>query len=125
MYGRASGWPARAWSMIGRAMSIGMAKPIPLLSEAIAVLMPMTSPSASSSGPPELPGLIAASVWMRLLRIVSLSVVIVRPLADTIPLVTEFEYVPERAADGDHQLADLERVRVADRRRRAGRSPRP
>ena len=29
---------------------------------AIAVLMPTTSPSAFTSGPPELPGLIAASV---------------------------------------------------------------
>ena len=80
--------------MIGRAMSIGMAKPIPLLPEAIAVLMPMTLPSASSSGPPELPGLIAASVWMRLVSDLLPSVVIERPLADTMPLVTEFEYVP-------------------------------
>ena len=80
--------------MIGRAMSIGMAKPMPLLSAAIAVLMPTTLPSASSSGPPELPGLIAASVWMRLLRCWSPSVVIERPLAETMPLVTEFEYVP-------------------------------
>ena len=92
MYGRASFSPATACSMIGRAMSIGMAKPIPLLPDAIAVLMPMTLPSASSSGPPELPGLIAASVWMRLLRGRSEpSVVIVRPVADTMPLVTEFE----------------------------------
>ena len=35
MYGRVSGWPATAWAMIGRAMSIGIAKPIPLLSGAI------------------------------------------------------------------------------------------
>ena len=33
--------------------------------EATAVLMPMTAPDASSSGPPLLPGLIAASVWIR------------------------------------------------------------
>ena len=77
--------------MIGRAMSIGIAKPMPFESAAIAVLMPTTSPSASSSGPPELPGLIAASVWIRLLRFWLPSVVIERPLADTIPLVTEFE----------------------------------
>jgi hypothetical protein len=44
---------------------------------------------ASSSGPPELPGLIAASVWMRLLSD-SVLVLIERPLADTMPLVTEF-----------------------------------
>jgi hypothetical protein len=30
----------------------------------IAVLMPMTSPRAFRSGPPELPGLIAASVYI-------------------------------------------------------------
>ena len=32
--------------------------------DAIMVLMPMTSPCEFSSGPPELPGLMAASVWM-------------------------------------------------------------
>ena len=77
--------------MIGRAMSIGMAKPMPFWSAAIAVLMPTTLPPASSSGPPELPGLIAASVWIRLVEAGVPSVVIERPLADTIPLVTEFE----------------------------------
>ena len=49
-----------------------MAKPSPIEpawppcpgSEAIAVLMPMTSPLMSTSAPPELPGLIAASVWI-------------------------------------------------------------
>ena len=29
------------------------------------VLMPMSSPRAFTSAPPELPGLIAASVWMK------------------------------------------------------------
>ena len=72
-------------------MSIGMAKPMPFESAAIAVLMPMTLPSASSSGPPELPGLIAASVWIRLFRAWLPSVLIERPLAETIPLVTELE----------------------------------
>ena len=46
----------------------GTAKPTPLLppdAVAIAVLIPMTLFDASMSGPPELPGLIAASVWMR------------------------------------------------------------
>ncbi|SLA66416.1 Uncharacterised protein [Mycobacteroides abscessus subsp. abscessus] len=31
----------------------------------MAVLMPISRPAESSSGPPELPGLIAASVWIR------------------------------------------------------------
>ena len=48
---------------------IGMAKPMPMLPPPrlkIAVLMPTTSPWRLSSGPPELPGLMAASVWMKL-----------------------------------------------------------
>ena len=32
----------------------------------MAVLIPITSPSEFSRGPPEFPGLIAASVWMAL-----------------------------------------------------------
>src|SRR2546423_15646378 len=96
MYGRASFWPASACCMIGRAMLIGIAKPIPLLLAAIAVLIPMTLPAASRSGPPLLPGLIAASVWMRFVSCWAggPSTVIVRPFADTMPLVALFEYVP-------------------------------
>ena len=48
-------------------MSTGTAKPTPLpspLSVSIWALMPSTRPWASSSGPPELPWLIAASVWI-------------------------------------------------------------
>ena len=33
--------------------------------EMIAVLTPISRPAESSSGPPELPGLMAASVWMK------------------------------------------------------------
>ena len=49
-------------------MLMGIAKPMPIeppLWEKIAVLMPMTSPRRFKSGPPELPGLIEASVWMK------------------------------------------------------------
>ena len=50
------------------AVLIGMAKPMPALwfepPVAIRLLMPMTSPREFSSGPPEFPGLMAASVWM-------------------------------------------------------------
>ena len=45
----------------------GTAKPMPIEppdGEMIAVLTPMTSPSRLNSGPPELPRLMAASVWM-------------------------------------------------------------
>ncbi len=93
MYGRASFWPATACSMIGRAMLIGMAKPIPLAFAAIAVLIPMTLPPMSRSGPPLFPGLIAVSVWRRLL-IRPLSTSMLRPVADRIPLVTVLVYVP-------------------------------
>ena len=44
-----------------------MAKPTPSLPpdcETIDVLTPITSPLALNSGPPELPGLMAASVWI-------------------------------------------------------------
>ena len=47
----------------------GTAKPMPTEPPPrlkIAVLMPMTSPRALISGPPLLPGLIDASVWMKL-----------------------------------------------------------
>ncbi|SKY67309.1 Uncharacterised protein [Mycobacteroides abscessus subsp. abscessus] len=53
------------------AWSIGMAKPSPMLplcccsdapSDAIAVLIPIKAPLALTRAPPELPGLIAASV---------------------------------------------------------------
>ena len=46
----------------------GTEKPMPMEppdGERIAVLMPMTSPSMLNSGPPELPLLMAASVWMK------------------------------------------------------------
>ena len=68
-HGRASAWPADAWASSGRAMLIGIAKPMPWLPPATAVLMPITAPVGSRSGPPLLPGLIAVSVWMRLERV--------------------------------------------------------
>ena len=42
-----------------------MAKPIPCPWATIAVLMPITSAFMFSSGPPLLPGLMEASVWMK------------------------------------------------------------
>src|SRR6266705_2415995 len=67
------------------AMSVGTAKPTPSLppdSERIESLMPMTLPSRSASAPPELPGLIGASVcrtskteppWVGRLRLTALT----------------------------------------------------
>ena len=87
-----------------------MEKPMFWASRMIAVLMPTTSPSALTSGPPELPGLMAASVWIRWSRRSS-PALIARSLADTIPLVTlGLAAEVEGVADGD-----------ARRRRPAGR----
>src|SRR5207244_1327076 len=49
------------------AVLMGIAKPMPALwptLDAIMVLIPITSPCEFIRGPPELPGLIAASVWI-------------------------------------------------------------
>ena len=71
----------------------------PAASVETAVLMPMTLPVASRSGPPLLPGLIAASVWSRPVSVTGRPVasswtVIVRPVADRMPLVTVSVNVP-------------------------------
>jgi hypothetical protein len=60
---------AMIWGTMRLTVSIGMAKPMPVLvpvGEKIAVLTPITRPAESSRGPPELPGLIEASVWITL-----------------------------------------------------------
>ena len=75
----------------------GIAKPRPtepacppvVFVDAMAELMPMTWPAESSSGPPELPGLIAASVWIASMNAfplpVSDDVVTARCSAETMP----------------------------------------
>ena len=72
-------------------MLLGTANPMPMFPSArplvkIIVFMPMTSPRRLSSGPPELPGLMAASVWI--ISFVRPSVVNGRDCADTTPTVT-------------------------------------
>ena len=67
---------------------IGMAKPTPTLPStglSIELLMPITSPCVFTSAPPELPGLIAASVWIRPLRLLPFEV---------LPLCYRFEMIP-------------------------------
>ena len=54
---------------------------------ATAVLMPITWPAAFTSGPPELPELIAASVWISPVSGLD-SVSIERSSAETMPWVT-------------------------------------
>ena len=88
-----------SWSAVRRAWSLGMAKPSPMLPP-VAPPVPGTRAMArvdaddlavmSSSGPPELPGLIAASVWMALMKEDSLPSpgVTGRLSALTMPVVT-------------------------------------
>ena len=54
----------------------------------IAVLTPTTSPIDETSGPPELPGFSAASVWMTSSIVRPVLARIERPSADTTPAVT-------------------------------------
>jgi len=68
------GWitlpPSASWPATRRARLIGIAKPSPAPGpERTRVLIPITSPPALISGPPELPGLMAASVWIRSSRL--------------------------------------------------------
>ena len=63
-----------------------MAKPIPIEPperEKIKVLIPTNSPRASTNAPPELPGLIAASVWIKSSKVFTPNPV--RPVAEIIP----------------------------------------
>ena len=100
--------PATACSMIGLAMSIGMAKPMPdRVGGDGGVDAHDVRRRRRRSGPPELPGLIAASVWIRF----------VDPLAAVDRDVA--------ALAGHDAARDRERVRARAGcrwRRRAGRS---
>ena len=72
----------------------GTAKPIPTLPplcDAIWELTPITRPCASSSGPPELPGLIGASVWMTESIWKPSGAWMWRPVPDTMPAVVVCE----------------------------------
>ena len=70
-----------------------MAKPTPELLpelEAICSLMPITWPLESSSGPPELPGLIDASVWIALSMPKLVSPSTVRLVAEITPTESDW-----------------------------------
>ena len=93
---------------------IGMANPIEPLRAAI-VLTPTTCPPMSTSGPPELPGFTAASVWMKS-----------NPGADglerrALPAHDPERHgllEPERVAEREHELPDREPLGVAEREHR-------
>jgi hypothetical protein len=74
------------------AVSLGTAKPIPTLPSDVPPVSiwestPMTRPSRLTSGPPELPWLMAASVWIAWSIESPFGAVIARPVALTIPAV--------------------------------------
>ncbi len=82
----------RSWFSERRTASTGTAKPTPLplpFALSICELMPSTRPSASSSGPPELPWLTAASVWIAPVVAKPVSDWIARPVAEMIPTDSE------------------------------------
>ncbi len=104
------------------AFSIGTAKPMPmntrwLVGLRMPVTMPTTSPSAVTSGPPELPGLAAASNWMRLVRMRLPSVRVVLALQPRHDAGRGRRADAERKAHGDHLVADREIRGRAQRRR--------
>ena len=108
--------------------SIGIAKPTPMLPAsppalppvvAIAEFTPTTWPRRLTSGPPELPGLIAASVWTALMYDESLAGVAGghRPVQGADDAGGDRRAQPERGAERDDALADPQRLRGAERGR--------
>src|SRR6201999_156545 len=90
-YGCLTVSPASSSSSSAATRSEGTAKPTPALwsalpSVAIWSTTPITSPSPSSSGPPELPGLTAASVWIAWATVKPLGASIVRSSPETTPV---------------------------------------
>ena len=110
--------PSRITSLYTRTtVLIGSAKPIPCdppLWVAIMVLTPITSPLIFSSGPPLLPGLIAASVWMKCWNCsadAGAVVALMMPNGDR-------SFQAKRRADRHRPVAHLNAVGIGDRHRR-------
>ena len=95
------------------AVLLATAKQIPCAPLIMAVLMPTTSPFVATSGPPELPGLSAASVWMTSSIRRPLRARRLRPSAETTPAVT-VDFEPEGIADRDDELAAPQGLRIAE-----------
>eukprot|EP00966_Prymnesium_polylepis_P286586 6619981-Prymnesium_polylepis.1 len=106
--------------------------------ETIAVLTPISWPRESSRGPPELPGLMAASVWMQPLMGRPPTPSTSRARADTPPVAADttaksgfeddsgFDGTSKRAkriADGQDGLADTQRIGSADGNRGGSMMP--
>ncbi len=82
----------RPWRIISPrtklAVLLATAKLIPCAPAITAVLMPITSPRDDTNGPPELPGLSAASVWITSSIIRPVRARSERPSAEMTPAVT-------------------------------------
>ena len=85
----------------------------PPLSVAIAVLIPITSPRMSSSGPPLLPGLIAASVCMKSLQLMIRADVAAFGADDA---GGDGRFETERRADRNRPIAHFDGLGIADLR---------
>ena len=96
---------------------IGTASPSPI--PATAVLMPTTRPRPSTSAPPELPGLSAASVWMTssMMRVAPPGAGGQRAAERGDHAGGDRARVAVRVADRHDELADAQRARVAQLRR--------
>ena len=104
-----------------------MAKPTPIEpasplapddSDAMAELMPMTLPLMSTSAPPELPGLIAASVWMALITVAWVAagrLGLALPAARELLLLLWVLLRPSEVATGRFSADTMPEVTVADR----------
>src|SRR4028119_1211487 len=95
IYGCCTRPPLINWSATALALLMGIANPNPVAKGwlMMAVLMPMTSPWMLHSGPPLLPGLMAASVWIISVNWNAAPSLVggtgmVRPTAETTPTVT-------------------------------------
>ncbi len=74
------------------------------------MLMPISRPSRLTSAPPELPGLMAASVWMKKLEIVDAAG---RARQRRDDAAGHGLAQAERIADRQHDVADLDRIGIA------------
>ena len=105
-----------SWGTTRAIVSMGTAKPMPAEAPEglrMEVFMPISRPLESSSGPPELPGLMAASVWMTpWMGMPDQTLDLATEAADDAGGERVVE--AERAADGEHLLAHREVVRAAD-----------
>ena len=91
MYGRASSLPATACSMIGWAMLIGIAKPMPFAVRGDGRVDADDVAGRVEQRPAGVAGVDRGVGLDEVVEVRFPSVVIERPVADTIPLVTEFE----------------------------------